>query len=75
MQRENEDVSAMVRVLVGVEMLRCNRNPRQMEFTVPSLSSVSVPFCLCLPATTLVPHQSGEAVFRVANDTGWHLLK
>lgn len=44
MQRENEDVSAMMRVLVGVEMLRCNRNPRQMEFTVPSLSNVGVPF-------------------------------
>ncbi|XP_056903879.1 cilia- and flagella-associated protein 46 isoform X4 [Takifugu flavidus] len=37
---ENEDVSAMTRVLVGVEMLRCNRTPRQMEFKVPSLSSL-----------------------------------
>ncbi|XP_045926168.1 cilia- and flagella-associated protein 46 isoform X3 [Micropterus dolomieu] len=37
---ENEDVSAMTRVLVGVEMLQCNRNPRHMEFSVPSLSTL-----------------------------------
>ncbi|XP_034148794.1 cilia- and flagella-associated protein 46 isoform X2 [Esox lucius] len=35
---KNEAVSAMTRVLVGVEMLRCNSPPRQMEFSVPSLS-------------------------------------
>ncbi|XP_044070722.1 cilia- and flagella-associated protein 46 isoform X2 [Siniperca chuatsi] len=37
---ENEEVSAMTRVLVGVEMLQCNRNPRHMEFSVPSLSTL-----------------------------------
>ncbi|XP_029305800.1 cilia- and flagella-associated protein 46 isoform X3 [Cottoperca gobio] len=37
---ENEDVSAMTHVLVGVEMLQCNRNPRHMEFSVPSLSAL-----------------------------------
>ncbi|XP_070772644.1 cilia- and flagella-associated protein 46 [Enoplosus armatus] len=37
---ENEEVSAMTRVLVGVEMLQCNRNPRHMEFSVPSLSAL-----------------------------------
>ncbi|XP_056252103.1 cilia- and flagella-associated protein 46 [Seriola aureovittata] len=37
---ENEEVSAMTRVLIGVEMLQCNRNPRHMEFSVPSLSSL-----------------------------------
>uniref|UniRef100_A0A3B4VED7 Cilia and flagella associated protein 46 n=1 Tax=Seriola dumerili TaxID=41447 RepID=A0A3B4VED7_SERDU len=36
----NEEVSAMTRVLIGVEMLQCNRNPRHMEFSVPSLSSL-----------------------------------
>lgn len=40
LQCENEEVSAMMRVLVGVEMLQCNRNPRHMEFSVPSLSTV-----------------------------------
>ncbi|XP_041803927.1 cilia- and flagella-associated protein 46 [Chelmon rostratus] len=37
---ENAQVSAMTRVLVGVEMLHCNRNPRHMEFSVPSLSTL-----------------------------------
>ncbi|XP_008297596.1 tetratricopeptide repeat protein 40 [Stegastes partitus] len=36
----SEEVSAMTRVLVGVEMLQCNRNPRHMEFSVPSLSTL-----------------------------------
>lgn len=40
LQCENEEVSAMTRVLVAVEMLQCNRNPRHMEFSVPSLSTV-----------------------------------
>ncbi|XP_035810814.2 cilia- and flagella-associated protein 46 isoform X2 [Amphiprion ocellaris] len=39
-QCDSEEVSAMTRVLVGVEMLRCNRNPRHMEFSVPSLSTL-----------------------------------
>ncbi|CAJ1066948.1 LOW QUALITY PROTEIN: cilia- and flagella-associated protein 46 [Xyrichtys novacula] len=37
---ENEEVSAMTRVLVGVEMFLCNRNPRHMEFSVPTLSTL-----------------------------------
>ncbi|KAM6956181.1 cilia- and flagella-associated protein 46 [Aplochiton taeniatus] len=37
---KNESVSAMTRVLVGVELLQCNSNPRQMEFSAPSLSAV-----------------------------------
>ncbi|KAM3842817.1 cilia- and flagella-associated protein 46 [Diretmus argenteus] len=37
---KNESVSAMTRVLVGVEMLHCNNNPTQMEFSVPSLSAL-----------------------------------
>ncbi|KAM9847487.1 cilia- and flagella-associated protein 46 [Aulostomus maculatus] len=37
---QNEEVSAMTRVLVGVEMLQCNRNPRHMEFSVPSLTTL-----------------------------------
>lgn len=45
MQCKNADVSAMTRVLVGVEMLRCNRNPRHMEFSVPSLSTVCALLC------------------------------
>ncbi|XP_069001354.1 cilia- and flagella-associated protein 46 [Embiotoca jacksoni] len=36
----NEEVAEMTRVLVGVEMLQCNRNPRHMEFSVPSLSTL-----------------------------------
>ncbi|XP_069395061.1 cilia- and flagella-associated protein 46 isoform X1 [Paralichthys olivaceus] len=36
----NEGVSAMTRVLVGVEMLQCNRNPGHMEFSVPSLQTL-----------------------------------
>lgn len=44
MQCEDEDVLAMTHVLVGVEMLRCNMNPGQMEFTVPRLSNVCTPF-------------------------------
>ncbi|XP_070834007.1 cilia- and flagella-associated protein 46 [Chaetodon trifascialis] len=37
---ENAQVSAMTHVLVGVEMLHCNRNRRHMEFSVPSLSTL-----------------------------------
>ncbi|XP_026165910.1 cilia- and flagella-associated protein 46 isoform X3 [Mastacembelus armatus] len=37
---ENEEVSAMMQVLVGVEMLLCNRNPGHMEFSVPSLPTM-----------------------------------
>ncbi|XP_075933471.1 cilia- and flagella-associated protein 46 [Anarhichas minor] len=37
---ENEEVSAMTRVLVAVEMLQCNRNPRHGEFCVPGLPSL-----------------------------------
>ncbi|XP_067091811.1 cilia- and flagella-associated protein 46 [Osmerus mordax] len=37
---KNESVSAMTRVLVGVEMFLCNSHPRQMEFSVPSLSAL-----------------------------------
>ncbi|XP_044228761.1 cilia- and flagella-associated protein 46 isoform X1 [Thunnus albacares] len=37
---KNEEVLAMTRVLVGVEMLQCNRNPRHMEFSVPSFSTL-----------------------------------
>lgn len=40
MQCADEDVAAMTRVLVGVEMLQCNREPKHMEFSVPSLSTV-----------------------------------
>ncbi|KAM9345441.1 cilia- and flagella-associated protein 46 [Symphorus nematophorus] len=36
----NEEVLAMTHVLVGVEMLQCNRNPGHMEFSVPSLSTL-----------------------------------
>ncbi|KAM4591923.1 cilia- and flagella-associated protein 46-like [Odontesthes bonariensis] len=37
---ENEEASAMMRVLVGVEMLQSNRNPGHMEFSVPSPSAL-----------------------------------
>ncbi|CAB1312512.1 unnamed protein product [Coregonus sp. 'balchen'] len=37
---KNEAVSAMTRVLVGVEMLLCNSHPRHIEFSVPSLSTL-----------------------------------
>ncbi|KAM6997214.1 cilia- and flagella-associated protein 46 [Tautogolabrus adspersus] len=39
-ESENKEVSEMMHVLVGVEMLQCNRNPRHMEFSVPSLSTL-----------------------------------
>ncbi len=39
-QSKNEAVTAVSRVLVAVEMLRCNRSSRLMQFTVPSLSVV-----------------------------------
>ncbi|XP_066535415.1 cilia- and flagella-associated protein 46 isoform X2 [Hoplias malabaricus] len=37
---QNEAVTAMSRVLVGVEMLLCNKDPRLMEFVVPSLGTL-----------------------------------
>ncbi|KAL7877973.1 hypothetical protein SRHO_G00046160 [Serrasalmus rhombeus] len=40
-ESKNEAVAAMSRVLVGVEMLLCNTNPRLMEFTVPSLGTLA----------------------------------
>ncbi|XP_077960776.1 cilia- and flagella-associated protein 46 isoform X4 [Gasterosteus aculeatus] len=36
----SEEVSSMTRVLVAVEMLRCNRNPRHLPSSVPGLSSL-----------------------------------
>ncbi|KAK2922244.1 cilia- and flagella-associated protein 46 [Channa argus] len=39
-ESENENVSAMSRVLVGVEMLQCNRILKHMEFSAPSLSTL-----------------------------------
>lgn len=55
MQHENEEVSMMTRVLVGVEMLQCNRNPRHMEFSVPSLSTVCTVLYLCFPTIYCCP--------------------
>lgn len=55
MQCKNEEVSAMTRVLVGVEMLQCNRNPRHMEFSVPSLSTVCTVLCSCFPTVNCCP--------------------
>ncbi|KAA0718385.1 Cilia- and flagella-associated protein 46 [Triplophysa tibetana] len=37
-QSKNEAVTAMSRVLVGVEMIQCERNSRLMEFIVPAVS-------------------------------------
>ncbi|GAA6097380.1 cilia- and flagella-associated protein 46 isoform X2, partial [Tachysurus ichikawai] len=37
---KNEAMQAMSRVLVGVEMLRCNSNHPPMEFSVPSLTTL-----------------------------------
>ncbi|XP_056617498.1 cilia- and flagella-associated protein 46 isoform X3 [Triplophysa dalaica] len=37
-QSKNEAVTAMSRVLVGVEMIQCERNSRLMEFIVPDVS-------------------------------------
>ncbi|XP_058242545.1 cilia- and flagella-associated protein 46 isoform X2 [Hemibagrus wyckioides] len=37
---KNEAMQAMSRVLVGVEMLRCNSNHGPMEFSVPSLTTL-----------------------------------
>ncbi|KAG1963056.1 cilia- and flagella-associated protein [Pimephales promelas] len=37
-ESKSEAVVAVSRVLVAMEMLRCNRNTRLMEFSVPSLS-------------------------------------
>ncbi|XP_043110720.1 cilia- and flagella-associated protein 46-like [Puntigrus tetrazona] len=37
---ESEALRAVSRVLVTVEMFRCNRNPRLMQFSVPSLSEL-----------------------------------
>ncbi|XP_056093177.1 cilia- and flagella-associated protein 46 [Rhinichthys klamathensis goyatoka] len=37
-ESKSEAVAAVSRVLVAIEMLRCNRNARLMEFSVPSLS-------------------------------------
>lgn len=36
----NEEVTAMTRVLVGLEMFHCNKNPGQMEFSLPALSAL-----------------------------------
>lgn len=40
MQCTDEDVAAMTCVLVGVEMLQCNKESKHMGFSVPSLSTV-----------------------------------
>lgn len=47
MQCDNEELLAMTRVLVGVEMLQCNRNPEHMEFSVPKLSTVCTVLYVC----------------------------
>uniref|UniRef100_A0A3B3VSN3 Cilia and flagella associated protein 46 n=1 Tax=Poecilia latipinna TaxID=48699 RepID=A0A3B3VSN3_9TELE len=38
---KDKEVAAMSRVLVGVEMLNCNRHPKLMDFSVPSLSTLA----------------------------------
>uniref|UniRef100_A0A087XKH0 Cilia and flagella associated protein 46 n=1 Tax=Poecilia formosa TaxID=48698 RepID=A0A087XKH0_POEFO len=38
---DNKEVAAMSRVLVGLEMLNCNRHPKLMDFSVPSLSTLA----------------------------------
>ncbi|MEQ2283475.1 hypothetical protein AMECASPLE_011672, partial [Ameca splendens] len=40
-ETENEEVAAMSRVLVGLEMLHSNRNPKHMEYSIPSLSALA----------------------------------
>ncbi|XP_068184453.1 cilia- and flagella-associated protein 46 isoform X2 [Antennarius striatus] len=37
---EDDDQSVMAHVLIGLEMLECNRDPWPLEFSVPSLSSL-----------------------------------
>ncbi|XP_074502975.1 cilia- and flagella-associated protein 46 isoform X2 [Sebastes fasciatus] len=54
---EDEEVSAMTRVLVGVEMLQCNTNPRHMEFSVPSLSTLVSMASECSWTDTMVELQ------------------
>ncbi|XP_028324506.1 cilia- and flagella-associated protein 46 isoform X2 [Gouania willdenowi] len=39
-ESENEETSAVMRVLVGVEMFQCNRNFELMNFSLPSLSTL-----------------------------------
>uniref|UniRef100_A0A3P9P3C7 Cilia and flagella associated protein 46 n=1 Tax=Poecilia reticulata TaxID=8081 RepID=A0A3P9P3C7_POERE len=41
LQSDNKEVAAMSRVLVGLEMLNCNRHPKQMDFSAPSLSTLA----------------------------------
>ncbi len=60
LQCENEEVSAMTRVLVGVEMLQCNRNPRHMEFSVPSLSTVCT-FLFMFPTVAVAQMATTDA--------------
>lgn len=49
MQCKNAEVSAMTRVLVGVEMLQCSQSPRHQEISAPSLSTVCI---LCVHASS-----------------------
>uniref|UniRef100_A0A3B5LKR5 Cilia and flagella associated protein 46 n=1 Tax=Xiphophorus couchianus TaxID=32473 RepID=A0A3B5LKR5_9TELE len=35
-----KDKVTLIRVLVGLEMLNCNKNPKYMDFSVPSLSTL-----------------------------------
>ena len=54
LQCVDEGVSAMTHVLVGLEMLQRNRNPRHMEFSAHSLQTVCTPpllfsYCSCGP--------------------------
>lgn len=55
LQGTNEEVTAMTRVLVGLEMFHCNKNPGQMEFSLPALSAVCTVLLLsCCPTVAVV---------------------
>ncbi|XP_042358180.1 cilia- and flagella-associated protein 46 [Plectropomus leopardus] len=73
-ESENEEVSAMTRVLVGVEMLRCNRSPGHMEFSVPSLSTLVSKASECSWTDTVVELQVWCQLAAFCHDANDHSL-
>uniref|UniRef100_UPI0037E7646D cilia- and flagella-associated protein 46 n=1 Tax=Semicossyphus pulcher TaxID=241346 RepID=UPI0037E7646D len=73
-ESENEEVSAMTRVLVGLEMLQCNRNPRHMEFSVPSLSTLVSSASECIWTDAVVELQVWCQLAAFCHDADEHSL-
>ncbi|XP_076025398.1 cilia- and flagella-associated protein 46 [Genypterus blacodes] len=70
----NGEVLAMTYVLLGVEMFQCNRIPGQMQFTLPSLSTLVEKASECSWTDALVELQVWSQLATFCHDANNHNL-